>query len=126
MTDKPVHPVRRAEDQGWPRRAWEFVMAPVVDDYRGLSLTRFIAVALIVMVGHEVFVHERALTWIDFWVALAAIATAFGKSAFTLFLHRVGLASASQDVTQTVDVTLRQIQERRAHPDAQALGAEVT
>lgn len=99
-------------------------MAPVVDDYKGLSLTRFIAVALIVMVGHEVFVHEKGLTWIDFWVALAAIATAFGKSVFTILLSRVGLQSQSRDVTEKVDVTLRQIQERREQ--GKEFGAEAT
>lgn len=115
---EPKHPVRRAEDKAWYRRTWEFWWAILVDDYKGISLTRIIAAFIMVLVGHEVFVHEKGLTWIDFWMTLAAVATAFGKSVFTFLLTRVSLRSLSEDKTEKVDVTLRQIQERRSLADA--------
>lgn len=119
LLDLPPHPERRVEDKRWYRRVWEFSMAPVVDDYRGLSLTRIIAVFLMVLIGHEVFVHEQGLTWIDFWIALAAIATAFGKSVFTFLLTRVSLRSESRDITQKIDATIRQRRESGAEWQAE-------
>jgi thiol:disulfide interchange protein len=97
--------------------AWRWLLAPLVSHWRGLSLVRFLAIFCAVAVYHEVFVHERALTWVDFWLILAAFAASFGKPIFAILLSRVGLRSASMDrtekVSETVDVTLRQIQERR-------------
>jgi hypothetical protein len=76
------------------------------------------SVFLLTLVGHEVFVHEQALTWIDFWILLAALAAAFGKSIFTSFLSRVSLASSSSDTTAKAEskaVTIHQeIQARRS------------
>lgn len=93
--------------------SWRWLMAPLVSHWRGLSLVRFLAIFCAVLVGHEVFVHEKAVTWIDFWLMLAAFAAAFGKPIFAILLSRVGLRSASMDVT--ADVRIRQeIAERRS------------
>lgn len=92
---------------------FQWTMAPLVSHWKGLSLVRFLAVFCAGLVGHEVFVHEKALTWIDFWLMLAAFAAAFGKPVFAIFLSRVGLRSASTDMT--LDAKIRQeIVERRA------------
>ena len=94
---------------------WQWTLAPLVDQWHGLSLTRFISIFCCVIVGHEIFVHEHGLTGVDFWLIIAAIGTAFGKMTFEAVLQRLGLQSKSLDITEKVDVTLRQIQERREH-----------
>ena len=78
---------------------WQWTLAPLVSHWKGLSLVRFLSVFCAVLIGHEVFVRANALTWVDFWLMLAAIAAAFGKPIFQLLLSRVGLRSATQDVT---------------------------
>lgn len=93
-----------------PLRVFMWALAPLVENWRGLSLTRFIAVFLCILVGHEVVVHERALTGVDLWVLMLAVATAFGKKVFVLFLSRAKLTSGTLDaaVTQHIekDITL--------------------
>ena len=110
--------------------AWRWLLAPLVSHWRGLSLVRFLAIFCAVAVGHEVFVHERALTWVDFWLILAAFAASFGKPIFAILLSRVGLLSASMDRTEKlserVDVTLREIQERRAQGKDEGWDAEAS
>lgn len=76
---------------------WQWSLAPLVSHWRGLSLVRFLAIFCAVLVGHEVFVHERSISWIDFWLILAAFAASFGKPVFAILLSRVGLRSASMD-----------------------------
>ena len=86
--------------------AWRWLLAPLVSHWQGLSLVRFLAVFCAVLVGHEVFVHEKGLTWVDFWLMLAAFAAAFGKPIFAILLSRVGLRSSTLD--QTVKADIRQ------------------
>lgn len=83
---------------------WQWVMAPLVDGWKGLSLTRFIAIFGCVVVGHEIFLHEKSLSWVDFWTLVLSTATAFGKMAFQAFLQRIGLRSESQDRTESVNI----------------------
>lgn len=104
--------------------AWRWLLAPLVSHWKGLSLVRFLAVFCAVLVGHEVFVHEKSLSWVDFWLILAAFAASFGKPIFAILLSRVGLSSASMDATSKVEETRRQILERRNI--GKDLGAEYT
>lgn len=101
----------------WVTRILMWPIAPFDDRIRGLSLTRLLAVACFVMVAHEVFVHEKGLTWIDFWTLVLGICTAFGKKMVNALLLRIGLGTqaVSSEARSQVDVTHRQIQERREH-----------
>lgn len=99
--------------------AWQWLLAPLVSHWRGLSLVRFLCVFIAVAVGHEVFVHEKSLTWIDFWMMLAAIAAAFGKPIFAILLSRVGLKSSSMDTTSKSEIAIRQRREQGREWDAE-------
>lgn len=96
---------------------WQWLLAPLVSHWRGLSLVRFLCVFCAVAVGHEVFVHEKPLSWVDFWVLIAAFAASFGKPLFAIFLSRVGLRSASMDVKQDVTAHFDIRREPNAHTD---------
>ena len=85
---------------------FQWSLAPLVSHWKGLSLVRFLAVFCAVLVGHEVMVHERSVSWVDFWLILAAIAAAFGKPIFAILLSRVGLKSSSEDVTTRMDARI--------------------
>lgn len=81
-----------------------WLLAPLDDRLRGLSLTRILAVLCFVFVGHSVW-HERALTWIDFWVLALGIATAYGKKVLLAFFSRIGLSRVTPSVTAPFDAT---------------------
>lgn len=95
-------------------RVGAWLLAPLDDALHGLSLTRLLAMACFVYVGHEVFVHEKAITWVDYAVMMLGIAAAFGKTVVLALIQRSQLHIAGKEIRETVDVTLRQIQERRA------------
>ena len=99
---------------------WQFLMAPLVSHWRGLSLVRFLCVFIAVAIGHEVFVHEKSLTWIDFWFMLAAIAASFGKPIFAILLSRVGLKSGSMDTVQTQTLEIHSRRDAGKEWDAEA------
>jgi len=86
---------------------WKWTLAPLVDGWHGLSLTRFIAIFCCVVVGHEVFVHDKPLAWVDFWLIVAAIGTAFGKMTFEAFLRRIGLKASTQDTRIDTRIDIR-------------------
>ncbi len=65
-----------------------WLLAPLVENWRGLSLTRFLAIACYAFVGYEVWVHERPLSWVDLTVLTLGVATAFGKKAFLAWIAR--------------------------------------
>ena len=98
--------------RGWAVRAFQWLLAPVTEDWHGLSLTRFIAAFCCLLVWHDVVLHERTLTYVHLWVLVAAIATAFGKKVFGAFLQRIGLRSASQDtrIDARIDIAERRKQ----------------
>jgi len=85
--------------------SWQWLLAPLVSHWRGLSLVRFLSVFIAVVIGHEVFVHEKSLGWVDFWMMLAAIAAAFGKPIFALLLSRVGQRTVAHDIKQDIQAT---------------------
>ena len=93
----------RAADQRWWWKLTHFLLAPLVDSWAGLSLTRFLAIFCCVLVGHNVLWHDRALTWIDFWLIVAAISAAFGKALWLAFLARMTNTTTVTD-TVTTDV----------------------
>lgn len=93
-------------------------VAPLDDRLRGLSLTRILATACFVFVGHSVW-EERALSWVDFWVLVLGICTAYGKKMLLAFLQRIGLKSSSMDVTNKTEIAIRQRREQGAEWDAE-------
>jgi len=115
MTPREMAGFRRASDLAWYWQLIHFLGAPLVDHWRGLSLTRAIAVFCAVCVGHEVFVRKLALTWIDFSILVLAVGTAFGKMTYEAFLKRLTLGVAGAQTQTTVDATVREIQERRGN-----------
>jgi hypothetical protein len=68
---------------------WHWVCAPLVDHWKGLSLTRFIAIFCCGVVYHECVIHENPLDWVDVVILTLAIVTTFGKSAFLALSQRV-------------------------------------
>lgn len=80
-------------------------VAPLDDRLRGLSLTRILAAACFVFVGHSVY-EERALSWVDFWVLVLGTCSAYGKKMLFAFLQRIGLQSKSVDtrIDQRIDI----------------------
>ena len=93
--------------QNWPLRFVLWFVAPFDDRLRGFSLTRVLAIACFVLVAHEVFVHEKGLTWIDFWTLTLGVCTAYGKKMVYAFLQRIGLKSESKDITEKVEITVK-------------------
>lgn len=89
-------------------------VAPLDDRLRGLSLARILAVACFVYVGHEVFIHEKGLTWVDAYVMTLGLASAFGQKMLLAFINRNSFAVDGKEIRETVDITLRQIADRRA------------
>ena len=95
-------------------------IAPLDDRLRGLSLTRLLAIACFVFVAHEVLWHEEGLSWVDFWVLTLGICTAYGKKVLLAFLQRVGLKSASMDITNKTQIEIAQRRVDGAVWDAEA------
>lgn len=95
-------------------------VAPLDDRLRGLSLTRLLAISCFVFVAHEVLWHEEGLSWVDFWVLTLGICTAYGKKVLLAFLQRVGLRSASMDITNKTQIEIAQRRADGAHWDAEA------
>lgn len=83
-------------------RLVRWFLAPFVDGWEGLSLTRFLAIYFAVVVGHAIEAGH-AISGNTVWLAIAAAAIAFGKSTFTFFLRRVSLQSQSTDLTARVE-----------------------
>lgn len=100
MTPREVG-YRRTSDLPWYWQAVHFVGAPLVDHWRGISLTRLIAAFCCVVVGHEVLAHEGSLSWVDFCVLVLAVGTAFGKMGYEAFLRRITLGVGSSSSTTT-------------------------
>lgn len=111
----PEHTHHRITDlqigsrQWWieqPRRTWEFWLAPLVDHYQGISITRVIALFFAGMVGVSIVMQHGEIGANTLWLGLAAISAAFGKSTFTFLLSKAQLASAT--VQQTVTTVSRE------------------
>jgi hypothetical protein len=114
-----------ASGRPWYAKAFYWITAPFVDGQEGLSLTRFLAIYFAILVGHLVE-HQHAITANTLWLALASIATAFGKSTFTFLLRRLEMRSviAQSDTTsETHVVTEQKVIEERRDP---VLGIEPT
>ena len=83
----------RETDKKLRWRFAHFMLAPLVDDWRGLSLTRFVAIALIIILWHAIE-GGHIISGNQVWFAVLAVSTAFGKASFELLLAR-------QNFTQT-------------------------
>ena len=94
---------RRDADLPWYWQLVHFVGAPFVDHWRGLSLTRLIAVFCCVAVGNDAFVNKHRLDWIDLCILVLAAGVAFGKMTYEAFLQRLtmGIGTRSTSTTTT-------------------------
>ncbi len=90
-----------------PLKTWEFWLAPLVDDYRGLSITRVIALFFAGLVGVSITMQHGTVSVNALWLGLAAISAAFGKSTFTFLLTKAQLAS--QSTQSTVETVSREV-----------------
>lgn len=88
------------------KRFWMFCLAPLVEDWRGLSLVRFLAIACFAFVAHTIW-EEQRLSWTDAYVLTMGIATAFGKKVFVAWLQR------TETKIQGVDATVRRFDVRK-------------
>jgi hypothetical protein len=111
---------RRASDapRPWYRIAFEFLLAPFVESYHGLSLTRLVAILWAVIIAHAIeATHHIGAGEISFAIIVAAMI--YGKKVFvplaTAVVQRVTLVAASvqQRIEQKIDSTSRVITERR-------------
>jgi hypothetical protein len=83
-----------------PDRLWRRL--PVVDRSSGdLSLTRCLCVAYTALIWVAI-VRKYNITWPMFWLSIAVLAAAFGKSTFGFFLTKVQLGTS---VTETKAIT---------------------
>lgn len=122
MTPRESRGFHRSSDQPWYCQLTHFLLAPVVDHWYGVSLTRLIATAFTVLVMivslRTNHIGSGAVT-----LAIFAIATAFGKTVFTAALQRWGSKSISVDskteidTTTKVDISVREVVERRGDGD---------
>lgn len=96
----------------------EFVLAPIVDHWIGISLTRLIAMLVVFIVYEQTVGLQMPFTWVHFWAVLAAVSAAFGKTVWVDFLKRNKNETAGSQVFETVEV--REIRERREGKDFEA------
>lgn len=78
------------------------LFAPITDKPQyELSLTKLLAIGFAIIDLH-VIETTHAVTWAEFWLALASLATAFGRSMFLAFLNRVQTTTTgSENITRT-------------------------
>ena len=98
--------------------AIKFVLAPVVDSWRGISMTRLLAASCLLLALREQAAH--GLTANVVWLMALAIAAAFGKATFTAIASRGSWTGTTTDTTARV--ITEQITTRRAASDVD--GAE--
>lgn len=100
---------RRASDMPWYWQLTHFLGAPIVDHWRGISLTRLIAAFCCLAVAQDTFIHAKQLSWVDFCVLALSVATAFGRWTYEAFLKRltmgVNTSSSSTTTTTATEVT---------------------
>src|SRR3954463_91783 len=94
-------------------RAWQFWLAPFVDRYVGVSITRLIALYFAYLVGLSIRLSHGTVGANALWLGLASIAAAFGKSTFTFLLQRMELKSTSVQTDARSESISTVITERR-------------
>lgn len=72
-------------------------VAPLDERLRGLSLVRLMAATCFVFVAHEVFAHEKSLTWVDYAVLVLGVACAFGKKMVYALIQRSQVSIGPKD-----------------------------
>ncbi len=97
-------PERRAADHPVYTRVLRFLLAPLVDNYQGLSLTRVLALGGFVVICFVIIV-TRLVTWTDFWGLVACLSAAFGKGIWTRFLDKVRLGVSGAQVQTDTRIT---------------------
>ena len=98
-----LHAVSTGSQLTWDAitRAWAWLLAPLTDG-KGLSLTRFLLIFIVVTMGHAIEDHHPVSATVT-TVLIAVIAASFGQKMFTLFLNR---NTSSQAATDAVKVEL--------------------
>lgn len=116
MMAKQTAPERRGSDRPWYVRVWRWLMAPLVDRWEGLSLTRFLAIGIFVLVWHAVEDrHNMSATTVS--LLFLAVATAFGKATFTMLAQRTSITATSTVTDTTNRVITETVAKRRAASD---------
>lgn len=104
MTPREAGQFRRSSDLPWYWRLIHFFLAPWVDGWVGLSLTRLLA-TVFAKLCYDVSVEAKHISASAVTLAIFAIATAFGKQMFAEALKRWKGSSASEQRDEKVDVT---------------------
>ena len=67
---------------------WRWLLAPLCDDWSGLSLNRFIAILFAVSAVHGRLAHDVPITVNDILLAVLAGSLSFGKDVWLAYLNR--------------------------------------
>jgi hypothetical protein len=94
------------------QRALQFCLAPVVDGYKGISITRLMSIQFAVLVWVSV-TQQLPVSMNTLWLALAAMAAAFGKSTFSFLLTRMQRSDTHTEARTVNETITHTIQERR-------------
>lgn len=79
-----------------------WIVAPLDERLRGLSLVRVLSMACFVFVGHTVW-EEQRLSWVDYNVLLLGVASAMGKKLVYALITRNHPAPPPKDMEQTME-----------------------
>ena len=110
---------QRATDQHWYWQVTHFLLAPVVTDWRGISLVRLLAIAggAVVPLFDGLVLRNRP-SGTDLWFFIAGVSAAMGEKVWLSFLSRNTNTSSSKDETETkVTVDVAKILEARHGKD---------
>ncbi len=122
MIQTEKHNFHRDADRPLHVRFLHFWFAPWVDHWRGLSLTRFIAVVLTVAAVHGSLIHEQPITGMDVTMATLAVCTALGGKYILAFLNRTSVNLSALDSTARVRQEIIQRREQGKEFDAEPTG----
>lgn len=86
-------------------------VAPFDERIQGLSMARLLAIWCFILVTHNVVKEERPLTGWDYATLLLGAALWVGKKAVMALIARQQTKASQLD--QKIDVTLKEIRERR-------------
>ncbi len=75
---------RRNTDQHWFVVAWQWLLAPIVEGWCGISLVRLLCIYFAWKVGQQPTITLNAL-----WLALASLAAAFGEKVFVKLINQL-------------------------------------
>lgn len=91
---------RRTADAPWPIRLTKWALAPAVDHWTGISLSRLVTMYFAYRVGVTI-APGTAITTNQAMLALGIIAASFGKSTLQFFLQRTQFKATAVDTVTT-------------------------